>query len=300
MPIAASLLCCAAAVASAVWSVADANGQRVDHTVAHHAEASVFLFLAPDCPRSERAQPALRELQATFQSRGVHFFAVAPGVWPAADSRAMAQRLPVPLLLDARMALTRVAGARVTPEAVVLNRAGSVRYRGAVEGVSDALEAVFAHRPTAPWPRALGCAINLVAAAAGPTNYYTHAAPILNGHCVECHRAGGNAPFALDSYAQAAPRAAAIADAVTTRRMPPWKPDPGPPHFLGERRLASAEVETLAAWARAGAPQGTSREQAPVPVAAFAPPDHVTAMRAPFRIPAGGPDLYRCFVLPAG
>lgn len=301
MPTAISL-CCAAAVASAVWSLADSTGQRFDHTVARHAEASVFLFLAPDCPRSERAQPALRQLHAVFQSRGVQFFGVAPGVWTTADLQTMAQRLPVPLLLDPRLALTRAVGARVTPEAVVLNRAGSLRYRGAAEGLGDALEAVLAHRPTASWPRALGCAINLTTATAGLTSYHAHAAPILQLHCVECHRSGGTAPFALDAYAQAAPRAAAIADAVTTRRMPPWKPDPGPPHFLGERRLSRAEIQTLTAWARTGAPEGPPRTAPPAPTATAAapPPDHIASMRAPFRIPAGGPDLYRCFVVPAG
>ncbi|MCC6538443.1 MAG: hypothetical protein IT162_12885 [Bryobacterales bacterium] len=272
-----------------------------------HAEASVFLFLAPDCPRSERAQPALRELHAVFQSRGVRFFAVAPGEWSSAALQPMTQ-LPVPLLLDRRLVLTRAMGARVTPEAVILNRAGSLRYRGAVEGVREALDAALAKRPAAAaaaWPRAFGCAINAtVIATAGFTNYHAHAAPILARHCVECHRAGGTAPFALDAYAHAAPRAAAIAEAVTTRRMPPWKPDPGPPHILGERRLSPTEIQTLAAWARTGAPAGTPRAAKPdeIRMVSAPPPapDHVAAMRAPFPIPAGGPDLYRCFVVPAG
>ena len=43
---------------------------------------------------------------------------------------------------------------------------------------------------------------------------------------------------------------------TASRYMPPWKPQPGWGHFVGERRLTDAQVKTLADWAAAGAPEG--------------------------------------------
>jgi hypothetical protein len=50
-------------------------------------------------------------------------------------------------------------------------------------------------------------------------------APLLYTHCATCHRPGEVGGFSLLSFADARPRAAAMARAVRTRAMPPWKPD---------------------------------------------------------------------------
>ena len=240
-------------------------------------------------------------MQAAYQSKDVLFYGVLAGKWP----RDALKRIPLtfPLLLDPELKLTRQTGARVTPEAVVVDRKGAVAYRGRIEGLKDALDDVMGGRTVRrPFLRAVGCAISGIDARVALSNapkFNRDVAPLLQRHCVECHRTGGAAPFSLTTYEQAAPRAAAMADAVQTRRMPPWKPDPGAPHFQGERRLTLREIATLASWSRAGAPEGERSLYAPPVEKADIPPDHRVAMRAPFAVPAAGPDLYRCFVLPA-
>src|SRR5262245_44511288 len=82
-------------------------------------------------------------------------------------------------------------------------------------------------------------------------------APILFTNCVVCHRPGEAAPMSLLSCANVRPWAAAIKRKVVAREMPPWFADPAFGRFRNERRLEQAQVDTLVAWADAGAPEGT-------------------------------------------
>ncbi len=137
---------------------------------------------------------------------------------------------------------------------------------------------------------------------AAPAPTFSHdVAPILYSRCVSCHRDGGVAPFPLVTYAAAAKRAKLIATVTAKRYMPPWLPSE--PHFQHEMRLSAAQIALLASWAAAGAPEGNPRETpAPPKVPDGWPlgtPDLEAVMPAPFAVPADGPDLYQCFVIPA-
>ncbi|PIG97081.1 c-type cytochrome [Deinococcus sp. UR1] len=80
-------------------------------------------------------------------------------------------------------------------------------------------------------------------------------APTVEASCASCHRAGGIAPFALESYEQARPMAAAMAEAVRSGQMPPWMPGGRTPPLRYERKLTDQEIGVIVAWAEAGAPQ---------------------------------------------
>ena len=85
--------------------------------------------------------------------------------------------------------------------------------------------------------------------------------------------------------------------------MPPWKPTPGVgPKLKHDQSLTSAELAVLAAWAEGGAPPGDPKDMPPPPKFAegwkLGPPDLILEVPEPFPIPARGPDVYRCFVLP--
>jgi hypothetical protein len=135
-----------------------------------------------------------------------------------------------------------------------------------------------------------------------PAPTFSHdVAPILYSRCVSCHRDGGVAPFSLVTYAASAKRAKLIATVTAKRYMPPWLPSE--PRFQHEMRLSAAEIALLASWAAAGAPEGNPRETPPPPKVPdgwpLGPPDLEAATTAPFAVPADGPDLYQCFVIPA-
>jgi hypothetical protein len=137
---------------------------------------------------------------------------------------------------------------------------------------------------------------------AEPVTFNKHVAPILWQNCASCHHAGAVGPFPLVSYPDAARRAKFIRDITASHRMPPWRAEPGYGPFENERRLSAADLQTIAAWVDAGAPEGDPRDLPPAPRFPegwqLGEPDLVLKMPAPFQVPATGPDVYRCFVLP--
>jgi Flp pilus assembly protein TadD len=139
---------------------------------------------------------------------------------------------------------------------------------------------------------AVGCARGTPA----PT-FNKDVAPVLFEHCAGCHRAGQMAPFALTSYAEAKPRAQAIAEAVAARHMPPWLPDHAAPTFVGERRLPDRAVNVIRDWAAAGAPEGNPGDLRGAPDWSsgwqLGQPDLVATLPRPYVLPPGGHDVYR-------
>ncbi len=135
-----------------------------------------------------------------------------------------------------------------------------------------------------------------------PVTYTKDIAPILWNHCAGCHRPGEVGPFSLLTYRDAAKRANFLTDVTHKRLMPPWKPAPGGPSFHDERRLSKEEMGLIARWARAGAPEGDPAHLPDRPEFIegwqLGEPDLVLTMREPFAVPAGGRDVYRCFVIP--
>jgi hypothetical protein len=141
------------------------------------------------------------------------------------------------------------------------------------------------------------------AAAADAPTFTKDVAPILWKNCASCHHPGHVGPFPLLTYKDAAKRAKFIADITASRRMPPWRaaPDYGP-HYINERRMSETDIQTLARWAETGAPEGDPKELPPMPRFPegwqLGQPDLIVKMAEPFTVPAGGPDVYRCFIIP--
>lgn len=131
--------------------------------------------------------------------------------------------------------------------------------------------------------------------------FATDVAPILYSKCAGCHHPGEVAPFSLTSYAEAKQMAATISVAVGRRYMPPWQAV-SHGEFQDERTLTQSQIETLQAWAKAGAPAGDLKKAPPAPK--FTPgwqmgtPDFTGSAAKPYQVAAEGIDDYRCFVIP--
>lgn len=126
-------------------------------------------------------------------------------------------------------------------------------------------------------------------------------APILDRHCVGCHRPGQPVPFTLGSFADVHARANAIAAAVGARRMPPWLPEHGAPAFVGERRLSDEQITLIQAWVKAGGPEGDMADLSNPPTWTsdweLGTPDLVATPPKPYTLQPGGHDVYRNIVL---
>ena len=146
-------------------------------------------------------------------------------------------------------------------------------------------------------------AVTGLAAAPAPT-FHKDVLPILQERCQECHREGEIGPMPLMSYKQARPWAKAIRESVRTKKMPPWFADSAHGKFSNDRSLSAREIETLGAWAEAGAPEGNAKD-APAarewPVGwGISKPDLVVSMPTAFDVPAAGKVDYQYIVLPTG
>lgn len=129
-----------------------------------------------------------------------------------------------------------------------------------------------------------------------------HIAPLVFGHCTSCHRPGEAAPFPLQSYRDVQKRAKNLLQVMTDRTMPLWHPEPGYGEFRDELRLADDDIARFRAWVEAGKPEGPPAALPPLPEFPvgwqLGEPDLVVTMPAGFPVPAGGPDIYRSFVIP--
>jgi hypothetical protein len=124
-------------------------------------------------------------------------------------------------------------------------------------------------------------------------------APLFYKNCAGCHRPGETAPMSLLTYKDARPWAAAIAEKVLDRSMPPWLADPHVGKFENARALSSEEIRTISTWARNGAPEGDARDLPPLPKFPegwhIGKPDVVISMKEDYAVPASGTIPYQNF-----
>lgn len=290
-----------------------------DHALAalKDRKAVVLVFTGIECPRGRAAEPRLADLAKAYEGKGVAFLAINAN--RNESDAEVAEHLrrngwPLPVLRDPDGKVAARYGVEVQPCAVLIDAAGKIRYRGLIDDhkveefvrthyLRDALEAVLAGKePSTSRTSPLGCAIRSAPpAAAGATTYAKHVAPILNKHCVACHRPGQVGPFTLDDYEQASAWSKEITTYAKRRLMPPWKPTTNPDSYYNERRLTEAELATLEAWHQGGAPQGDAKDLPPAPKFdegwMLGTPDVVLKAEGGWVVGPKGPDEYRCYVI---
>lgn len=141
-----------------------APAESADPLSAAKTKPLVLLFIARQCPISNRYAPEIQRLARRFAPKGVSFYLVYPDREESADMiRAHAKEYgyDLPVLLDPDHALVRRAGVRVTPEAALLAPpGGALAYRGRIDDLYIAL----GKARTAPTTRDLEQAIEAVLA----------------------------------------------------------------------------------------------------------------------------------------
>lgn len=289
------------------------------------ARATVLFFATIECPLVRRYLPRVGRLAAARAGDGVvvvvvnvgpgdHLVDAAGQVTTAAPAAVFAK--------DFDLDLARACGVDRTAVAVVLDRERRIVYRGRVddqhgyggsratpsrEDLAVAIDDLLAGRPVAvAETSASGCRITAPTPAATDAAAPTFArdiAPVLQRHCQECHRPGGEAPFPLLDEADTKKHAAMVVEVVRQGRMPPWYADAAHGVFRNHRGLSVEERALVQRWAAAGMPSGDPRDLPPprdLPTGAWriGEPDLVIEVKAPIRLPADGVVPYKYFVLP--
>jgi hypothetical protein len=137
-----------------------------------------------------------------------------------------------------------------------------------------------------------------------PPVYYGNVDRILAEKCVSCHRAGGVAPFSLDSFAQAKSRGPMIKFVTTQGQMPPWFADKAGGPWRNDMSLSADQKRILHAWIDGGMPAGKASDATPKKAYAegwtIGKPDVVFQIPKPISIPADGVMPYQNVQVPTG
>ncbi len=110
--------------------------------------ASAIFFVATDCPISNWYAPTIQQVCREFAARGVDctlvYEDVELGATPAALDAAVRTHLreyrygTMPAVVDRTRAVAKRAQATVTPSVVLVDRSGTIRYRGRIDnGYAD-------------------------------------------------------------------------------------------------------------------------------------------------------------------
>jgi len=140
----------------------------------------VLFFVATDCPVSNAYAPEIQRVCSAYRSKGVSCALVYEDahVTSAEVRQHVAEHRyqNIPAAIDADASVAVRVQASVTPETVLIDRAGAVRYRGRIDDfyvafgrsrqvvtvhdLRDALDAVLAGKPVAkPVTEPIGCFI---------------------------------------------------------------------------------------------------------------------------------------------
>lgn len=278
----------------------------LDHEGYHHGmswyddhAAIALLVQANGSAATAAALPAYDALKSKFDSRGIEFFMINPTGErdrEAVQAQVAQYGVDIPVLLDNAQVISQTLGIDKTGEVLLYNpKTFTVDYRGTVAGAEQAIEEILAGSSVS----------NALVAASGEAvtypapqevSYSNDVAPVLAEQCATCHREGGVAPFALDSYAMVQGWSPMIREVLMTRRMPPGQIDGHIGEFINDRLVDDGDVRNIIAWVEAGAPRGDGDDPLtqltwPETKWAFGEPDMVLDIPAT-TVPATGAGVF--------
>ena len=303
------------------FNLLDLQGQNFE---LHRAEgrAVVLFFTGVGCPIARKSVAKLNALKRQFGKQGVTFCVIDAY---SEDSTRMfadeANKLDLvrrfPCLRDSRQCVALSLGVQRTAEVVAIGtRDWSVFYQGAIDDqfaegaerskpqeqfLGTALTEFLADKPvTQARTKAHGCRIAFAQTGSSDEapSYARDVAPILQKHCVQCHREGAIGPWSMSDHARVKNYSRMIEEVVLSRRMPPWDPNPDYGHFANANVLPRGEAQTLIRWVQAGAPRGDGPDPLTEPLPPLndwplGKPDLVLRLEKPQQIPATGVLEYR-------
>ncbi|MFM8274293.1 MAG: redoxin family protein [Gemmata sp.] len=275
----------------------------------------VVVLTNTTCPLCRKYTPTLQRLEKEYAAKGVSFLFVNPTRSDKPDAKTFTGRYAH----DTEGTLTAALGAGSTAEVFVLDAARTVQYRGAVDdqyGLGYAIEKPRANylatalddllagkQPVTQATTAPGCELtpDKAKAPAVALTYHARIERIIQTNCVECHRAGGVAPFVLDTYESVVENRAMIRKTVDKGAMPPWfaappkKGEHSP--FANDRTVPESDKNDLFTWLAGDMKKG-DRADAPLPRAyesgwLIGKPDAVFQLPKPVAVKAEGTMPYQ-------
>ncbi|HEV3301624.1 MAG TPA: redoxin domain-containing protein [Planctomycetaceae bacterium] len=333
-------------LSGSAWGAESAVGRKVEpftlkdfrgkehslkEMLAQHKGVAI-VFIGTECPLVKLYANRMQELSQAFAAKGVALVGIDSNRQDAIteiDAFARVNGLNFPILKDVGNKVADQLGATRTPEALLLDSQGTVRYQGRIDNqytfgagvgfaqpqlkrkdLAIAVDELLAGKPVSVATTEFkGCLIGRIREPQkdAPVTYSNQVARLLNERCVSCHRPGEIGPFAMTNYNEVAGWGEMIAEVVREQRMPPWHANPAHGRkFSNENILSKAEKETIYSWVEAGCPEGNRAELPPPPKFTQGwllekQPDSVVYMtKDPVDVKAEGVEPYRFYVVDPG
>lgn len=285
------------------------------YRLSYYKDAKALALAAFPPSENKALIDAYQAVAKKFQGEEFIFVAVRTGA--IQDRETLRKRLSdagvtIPVLLDDSESIAELLGLTRAGEVLLIDPAlQRVLFRGPVgPALVVALEQRAANKTVAPaLVETPGPPLPISKARQDWRNphavsYSEDIAPLLIKHCLSCHRSGGVAPFAIDSWGVALGWAPMIKEVLLTKRMPPGQIDPAIGRFKNGRTLSSNEIATIVRWIDAGAHRDGDRDPLAEIVKsddrwAFGEPDYVVEL-PPQTVPAMGPLDFFELVVPIG
>ncbi|HAG72168.1 MAG TPA: hypothetical protein DCL66_08170, partial [Gammaproteobacteria bacterium] len=263
----------ALALLPALASAADRVGDfsLLDHNGTFHQmswyddnKAIVLLVQAVGDPAAQKALADFNSLKSSYDTQGIKFFMINPlGLKDrdAVKADLAAMNVDIPVLMDDTRLISEALGIDKTGAVIIYDpKSFKIVFRGPLGAALDsALSNIAAGRELLTSEIAsTGTAVNYPIKAAHKTqapSYEKEIGPIIAKNCATCHRAGGIAPFALDSHTMVMGWSQMIREVLMTKRMPPGQIDPHIGEFINDMVLADDDAQKIVHWIEAGSPK---------------------------------------------
>ena len=241
-------------------------------------KAIVLWVQGNGCPIVRNALTDFKEVVDSFKDKEVVFFMLNSNIQ---DDRgkiakeAEAYNIEVPVLVDSAQLIADELDIKLTAEAIVLHPVTrEILFRGPINDrldyeaqkekpsqhyLKDALNAIVSGSlPKKKILAAKGCKVTRRSTLEknDTITYSKDIAPLLAQNCVQCHRDGGIAPWAMTDYNTVSGWSAMMKEVLLSKRMPPWKADPEVGEFTNSFGLSDSSARKIVSWINAGVPFG--------------------------------------------
>jgi peroxiredoxin len=293
------------------------------------SQGVVLAWTNTTCPVCKKYTPTLAAIEDEYKDRGITFVFVNPtnsDSLEAIQQTIQQQGLDGAYVRDPDGEIARAVGAMQTTDTILLDARRTIIYRGAVDDqygfgystaapkrnfLRDAIEGLLSNElPLVQATSAPGCPLSLSPLAPPSTavTYHNRISRIMQYRCLECHRDGGVAPFALASYLDVTSQSGAIRQVLERGVMPPWfaasQDDELASPFANDCSLSKSEKQDLFAWLDGGMPEGLTSDS-PLPRIfdsdwQIGKPDHIVQLPQPLAVKATGTMPYQHVTVDAG
>jgi thiol-disulfide isomerase/thioredoxin len=295
-------------------------------------KAVCYAFLHPTCPLAQRYAPVLAELDKEFDEQGVHFVGVVCEFDDVDEITGYRDEYAIhfPFLTDRDFHLADALDATTTPEVVLVDAGGRIRYQGRIDDrykvrgekspgtpepdLKNAILDLLAGREVQlPVTEAVGCPLDRPEVPTTPPQphheitYAEDVLPFLHAQCQRCHSPGQAGPFTLTSYDDAVDWMEQAIEEIEARRMPPAQVE-SDFELLDTKPPTAEQLAMLREWVKTDMPAGDPAKTPKLPplpdYGAFqedlGPPDIVLEQQSPTQLGAHGEDLYRNVIFSLG